>query len=241
MLGVVSYPDFSPHVIHRPAVTQRWEDVTLLHWRVAPSAVQARLPEGLIADTIDGSGWVSLVPFRMVDLTVPPVPPLPLIDDFPETNIRTYVDGPAGPGIWFASLDIPRLAGVPVARLGFGQPYVWARMGVAHREPEIRYWSSRRYPGPWGARCHVGVRIGDRREPDDLDRWLVNRWGAYSVIRGRLCFAPVVHDPWPLHDAEVTVLHDELGMAAGWPLDRIERVHHTPSSGPVAFDWPRAV
>jgi uncharacterized protein len=237
----MAHPDTSPHVIDRPAVTQVWEDVTMLHWRVPAAQVQERLPAGLVADTVDGSAWVSLVPFRMVGLTAPPIPPLPWIGTFPETNIRTYVQGAAGPGVWFASLDIPRLAGLPVARLGFGQPYTWARMGISRRGDEIRYRSVRRLPGPRGAVSHVGVRIGGRRQLDDLDRWLLNRWGAYSVIRGRLHHAPVVHGAWPVHDAEITVLHDDLGAAAGWPIGPIGRTHYAPLADDVGFAWPTPV
>lgn len=235
------HPRTSPHRFDRAALVQRWEDVTMVHARVTPQAVQDRLPDGLVADVVDGSAWVSLVPFRMVGLTAPPLPPVPLLSTFAETNIRTYVDGPAGPGIWFASLEIPHLAGLPIARLGFGQPYTWAQMRISRRGQAIRYRSTRRYPAPRGAVSHVGVRVGPPRRPDDLDRWLTNRWGAYSIIRGHLCHAPVVHDPWPLHDAQLEVLHDELGTAAGWPVDTPERVHFAPQAGGVAFDWPRRV
>lgn len=213
----------------------------MLHWRATPQAVQRILPEGLVADEHDGSAWVSLVPFVMRDLTAPPVPALPWIGTFAETNIRTYVDGPAGPGVWFCSLEVPRLAALPIARLGFGQPYTWSRMHVARRGPEIRYWSRRRLPGPAGARSHVGLRIGERITPDALDAFLINRWGAYSTIRGALHHARVVHDPWPLRTGRVTVLHDELGAAAGLPIGPSERVHHAEEAAAVAFDRPRRV
>ncbi len=211
----------------------------MLHWRVTPAVVDALLPPGLRADTFDGSAWASLVPFRMVALTAPPIPPLPYFGTFPETNIRTYVTGPAGPAVWFLSLDITRLVGVPVARIGFGQPYIWARMAIDRRGDEIRYWCRRRLPGPRGARSHVGVRIGSPVVPDALDAFLTNRWAAYSLIRNQLHHAAVVHDPWPLHQAEVTVLQDQLGAAAGLPISRIERAHYAPSATGVGFAPPR--
>ncbi len=232
------HPERSPHRIDRPVVTQRWEDVSMLHWRVAPPVVDALLPPGLRADTVDGSAWASLVPFRMAALTAPPIPPLPYMGTFPETNIRTYVVGPDGPAVWFLSLDITRLMGVPVARIGFGQPYIWSRMAIDRRGEEIRYWCRRRFPGPNGARSHVGVRIGGPVAADPLDAFLTNRWAAYSVIRGRLHHAAVVHDPWPLHRAEVTLLHDELGAAGGLSIGRIERVHYAASATGVVFAAP---
>ncbi|MEE8602680.1 YqjF family protein [Euzebya tangerina] len=240
----VRYPDASPHVIGQPAVTQVWEDITMLHWRVDPGHLQTLLPDGVVPDIADGSAWASLVPFRMTRLTAPPLPPLPYVGRFCETNIRTYVDGPDGPAVWFFSLDIPVLAGLPVARLVFGQPYTWSRMGMRRRGEEIRYICRRRYPTAEHGdvprpRSRVGVRLGSALDLDDVDRFLLNRWGAYSVIRGRLHHAPVAHDPWPVRAATITVLDDQLAAAAGVPISTVERVHYASAARGVSFDWPQ--
>jgi uncharacterized protein YqjF (DUF2071 family) len=177
----------------------------------------------------------------MAGLTPLPLPPVPVLTAFPEINVRTYVHGSAGPGIWFASLDIPRLIGVPFPRVAFGQPYAWARARISRRGAEVRWWSRRRLPGPRGATMRLGLAVDGARHLDDLDRWLVNRWGVYSIIAGRLCWTPVAHTPWPLRDATVTVLQDDLGAAAGWPLGTVERLHHADLVQNVRIGLPRPV
>lgn len=231
-------PDISPHRIERPVVTQRWEEVTMLHWRVAADALQARLPQGVAVDTADGSAWVSLVPFRIADATVAPLPPPPL-STFPETNVRTYVTGAHGPGIWFFSLDVPRLLVPPLARLSIGEPYNWSRMRLSRRDAEVQYLTRRRLPPSRGATSRLRVRIGAPSADDDLDRWLTNRWGAYSQTPLGLTYIPVRHQPWRRHDVEILELHDELGAAVGLPVGAIERAHYSAAAEDVRFTWPR--
>ncbi len=227
----------------RPVMLQRWADVTYLHWPVEVAEVAALLPPGLAVDTIDGRAWVGLVPFVMQDLRPPRTPVLPWLSTFAETNVRTYVTGPRGPGVWFCSLDAARLGGVLVALTGYGLPYRWARMHVARRGDELRFWSRRRWPGPWGARAHVGVRIGARiAEPDALDAFHTNRWGLYTTLRGgRLGYAPVDHGPWALRDARVTALAEDVVDAAGLSVAGAPpRVRYSPGVD-VRIGLPRPV
>ena len=62
---------------------------------------------GLAPDCFDGSAWVSLVTFQMRSLRITHVPTIPTTHNFAEVNVRTYVNGPDGPGVWFCSLDAP--------------------------------------------------------------------------------------------------------------------------------------
>ena len=97
-------PSICPEAVTEPWYHQRWDSLTFLHWEVEPSAIQRLLPKSLVVDTLDGAACVGLVPFEMqnVEVRVPalPGPPrtvgVPGSQRFPETNVRTYVIGPAG-------------------------------------------------------------------------------------------------------------------------------------------------
>src|SRR5215475_2064168 len=108
---------------------QRWHEISFFHWSCEPSLLRARVPEHLQLDTHDGKAWISLTPFFLKGLR-PPLLPERVGMDFPETNLRTYVIGPEGPGIWFFSLDAGKLLPVAGARASFGLPYYWADMHV---------------------------------------------------------------------------------------------------------------
>lgn len=199
-----------------------WHLLTYLHWRVDPAEVARHLPAGLEPDVTDGSAWVGLIPFDMRGIRPPGVPDLiPYLGSFPETNVRTYVTGPDGRrGVYFHSLEASRLGAVAVAQLGYRLPYQWARMRIEPLRGGLRYTSRRRWPGPRGVASRVDVAIGRplaRDEVTELDDFLSARWRLYVPLGRRLARAEVAHPPWPLHEARVLHLDDELLAAAGYP------------------------
>lgn len=207
-----------PQLRGRPIMTQRWEDVAFLHWRVDASRVAPLLPPGTTPDVHDGATWVGLIPFRMVDAGVGRGPAVPWLGTFAETNVRLYArDATGRPGVVFRSLDASRLAVVAGARLAFGLPYHWARMRVARAGPDIAYTTTRRLTGR--ARSTVVVRPEPSRPvtDDPLATFLTARWGLHSRWAGRSLHVPNSHEAWPLHAAGLVHLQDELVAAAGLP------------------------
>jgi uncharacterized protein len=221
----------------RAVMVQGWCRIAFLHWRCDPARLAPRLPPGLRADVFDGSAWIGLTPFRLEGLRPPGLPALPWLSTFPETNLRTYVSGPAGPGIWFFSLDAARAAAVVGARLAYGLPYHWATMRVAADGRRVRYTSARA-----GARAAIKVEPGARiPQPDARERFLVERYRLYTVRRGELAAAPVAHPPWPLHRATLLALTETLREAAGLPHgDAPTCVHYSPGVR-ARVGWPRRI
>jgi uncharacterized protein YqjF (DUF2071 family) len=223
-------------------MTQQWLDLTAIHWRMSPEAIRAKLPPGLEPDTFDASGWVGLIPFQMARIAAAFTPPIPYFGTFPETNIRTYVTGADGPGIWFNSLDISRLLPVLMARATYRLPYIWAGMSILKDGPRLTYRARRRWPGPRGTTSVATVEIADRiAEPSQLDHFLSARWGLYTMLGKRLAFARVEHEPWPLYGATVAHLDDGYLEAAGYPKGGDpDHVSYSPGVS-VAIERPRFV
>ncbi|HEV2888095.1 MAG TPA: DUF2071 domain-containing protein [Jatrophihabitans sp.] len=202
----------------RPPVVfdQWWCDVCFLHWPVEPAAIAHLFPAGCRPDVVEGRSYVGLVPFQLRRASIGRIGAVPYFGSFAETNIRLYsVDDAGRHGVVFRSLETERLAILPVARLLFGVPYTWARMRVA-RLPggSWRYESRRRWPQP-GLTSTVTVRVGEPVEPTTLEQWLTARWGLHARIGGRTRWVPNSHGPWPLYEAEVLDLRDDLLAAAG--------------------------
>jgi uncharacterized protein len=213
-----------------PIMIHHWRHFTFLHWRYQPDLIQSLLPPGLRVETFNGTAWVGVLPFRMEGVRVPRLTALPWLSTFPETNVRTYVRGPDGrTGIWFLSLDAARLPVVAAARVGYGLPYYWSDMSVDGTDTMQVYRSRRRWPGPDGARCDATVRIGPplaATEPGPLDHFLTARYRLYSSLAGQLIAANAEHAPWPLHQAQVTHLNQNLLQAAHLPAPDHEPVAH---------------
>ncbi len=242
----------------------RWEELTMLHWRYPAAEVQALLPEGLTVETFDGSAWVGLVPFQM-RVDVPFMPEMRRILHFPETNVRTYVQGRSGePGVYFFSLEASALISVVTARVSYQVPYFWADMSIDRSSDSsvdrpaddpvdgvdsgsqvgrrLRYESSRYWPKPRGAHSLVEVTVGEPFAPGeatDLDRFLTARWALYGDLGRWITYATMFHEPWPLHHATVTAWDDELVAAAGLKQPTTEPLVHYSPEVSVRCGWPR--
>jgi len=221
-----------------------WDELTFLHWRFDPEAVQRLLPRGLTVETMDGSAWVGLVPF-FLRVGLPGVPSVPWLSRFAETNVRTYVRSRDGTrGIWFFSLDAARLGAVVVARSTYRLPYFWSDMSIERSSSTISYRCRRRWPRPRRVRSEVAVEIGDPFAADELtelDHFLTARWALFSAPRSGLRHALAAHEPWPLHRARVVGLHDELVSAAGLPQPTDEPIVHYSPTVRVRIGWPTKV
>jgi len=188
---------------------QRWHEISFFHWSCEPGVLQGRLPAGLQLDRFDGKAWISLTPFLLTGLR-PPLFPAALSFDFPEMNLRTYVVGPAGPGIWFFSLDAGRLFAVVGARATYGLPYFSARMAVNIGATENLYWSRRAS----GAKATIRIaKEGRITEQSPLDVFLTARFRLYSKYAGRLITAEVAHPPWVLNRIRVLEFEETVRRA----------------------------
>lgn len=238
------YPAACPHPVRFEVMRMWWRNLAFLHWPFEPAVVQSLLPPGLHVDTWEGAAWVGLVPFDM-EVQLPGGIPIPREGRFPETNVRTYVRGPDGePGVWFCSLEAGRLAATATARLTYGLPYYWASMSIAHAGPIWTYTSRRRWPGRRGAKSDTSVEVGEPfpvSEHSPFERYLTARWGLYSTWRGRLMYAPVSHDPWPLQRATLLQLDDELMVEAGFVPPREAPIVHWTVGTEVRIGRPRVV
>jgi uncharacterized protein YqjF (DUF2071 family) len=211
-----------PHPIARPFMRQRWQDVAFAHWPVPAELVADLLPSPLTPDRHAGSAWVSLVTFQMQSLRITHLPAIPTTSDFAEVNVRTYVNGPDGPGVWFCSLDAESILPVLVARTLYGLPYCVADIGSdagAHRNT----WSiARRWPDH--ATGRLAVEPLDGPADDDLAAFLTARWRLYAGTRVTRV-ARIHHEPWPLRHARVLDCDTGLVRAAGFAVDGAPVAH----------------
>ncbi|MEU0273684.1 DUF2071 domain-containing protein [Streptomyces sp. NPDC006307] len=223
--------------VRLPMLRCSWVTQCFIHWPYPPETVRRLLPHGLEVDECAGAAWVSLTPFVMADLRPHPLPAVPGLPRFPETNLRTYVRRPGGRrGLWFFSLDVTNPL-MPAAQ-AVGVPYRLARLHVAQEGDRLEY---------TGTRCRadvsyrLAVRCGERiTQPTDLDIWLTSRWRAYTRRLGTLWEVPVEHEPWPLAGAAIESLAENLRDAAGLPPCEAEPlVHYSPGVRDVRLGFAR--
>lgn len=206
--------------VRAPVFVQTWAPSVFLHWPIDTADARRLLPAGCEPDTYDGTTYVGLVPLVIRRVRVFNGPPIPYLSTFTEINVRLYsVDADGRRGIVFRSLDAERLVPVLTAQSTYRLPYKWSSMSYQDTGDEHTWTSVRRWPAPVGARARIKVRVGERiADPGPLAVFLTARWYLHTTLpTGRTAYAAAEHDMWPLHEATVLDLEEELIAAAGLP------------------------
>jgi uncharacterized protein YqjF (DUF2071 family) len=208
----------APELLRAPVISQHWGGLAFAHWRVEPERVAPLLPPGTRPDVHDGSTWVGLIPFELSRSAFGPLPPVPWLGTFLETNVRLYsVDDLGRRGVVFRTLEAAKLLPVVTANVALGLPYRWASMSRRRLGGTVEYASRRHGPGPRPA-TRLAVRPTDEEVVDDpLAEFLTARWGMHVARGGTTRYWPNTHGAWPLRRAELMDLDDELVADSGLP------------------------
>ena len=184
-------------------MAQTWEELLFAHWPLPVEELRAHVPPELEVDTHEGAAYLAVSPFRITNLRLRGLPPVPVLSSFLEVNCRTYVShGGEKPGIWFFSLDASSRFAVEAAKRLYRLPYFLARMsGPPHfscvREGAVR-------PHEWDATYRPRGAVAPA-EPGTLEHFLAERYCLYAFDDSRLWRAEIHHPPWPLQDATAEV------------------------------------
>jgi uncharacterized protein YqjF (DUF2071 family) len=184
-------------------MAQTWEELLFAHWPLPVEELRAHLPPELEVDTHEGVAYLGITPFRLTNLRLRGLPPVPVLSSFLELNCRTYVShGGEKPGIWFFSLDASSRLGVEGGRRLYRLPYFQARMSGPPLFGCVRLGGER--PHEWQATYRP------RGSPapagaGTLEHFLAERYCLYTHDEGRLWRAEIHHPPWPLQDASAEI------------------------------------
>jgi uncharacterized protein len=200
-------------------MAQRWTDLLFAHWPVNAEILRTLVPASLPLDTFDNKGWISIAAFYLSHLRARWLPALPLISEFPELNVRTYVTLGGKPGVYFFSLDAGSAFAVAAARATYFLPYFRANMSIRAAADGTLHYRSRRTdsrgrPAELSARYRPTGPIS-RAKPGTLDHWLTERYCLYSVDHAaRVRRAEIHHYPWPLQPADADIDVNTMASAA---------------------------
>jgi uncharacterized protein YqjF (DUF2071 family) len=184
-------------------MAQTWEELLFAHWPLPVEELRAHVPPELELDTYDGVAYLGVTPFRITNLRLRGLPPVPRVSSFLELNCRTYVShGGEKPGIWFFSLDAASRLAVEAARRLYRLPYFQARMSGPPHYTCVRQGAARPHEfdavyRPAGAVAPAGAGT--------LEHFLAERYCLYTHDEGRLWRGEIHHLPWPLQDAEAEI------------------------------------
>jgi uncharacterized protein len=195
-------PSSVPKPRGRWIMSQKWKDLLFLSWPVEAARLRRFVPGGVQIDEIEGSAWLSIVPFWMEDAHFRGLPPFPYLSSFPEVNVRTYVSVGEHKAVWFLSLDTQSRINVFLARRAFHLPYIYAEVEM-HRGENIEFHSAR--PGGEAAVDVSYSPHGPETIPADgsLQHFLAERYSLMCASRsGDLYRGDIGHEPWRVQDVD---------------------------------------
>ena len=201
---------------------QRWNNLLFAHYPVSRRLLRELVPPPLTVEEHSGSGWISVTPFHLSHLRPRGIPSLPWVSEFPELNVRTYVNYGGKSGVYFFSLDAGSPLAVAAARLTYHLPYYNAAMAISNGSGgAIHYHSHRtdeRAPGAdFDAEYHAFGQP-ESAARGSLDEFLAERYCLYAVDDDAMYRAEIHHEPWPLERAEAEVKENTMAAASGIAL-----------------------
>lgn len=215
---------------------QEWNRVVLLHWKVPVSIIRTLVPEVLEIDTIGGDAWVSVVPFTMNRIRPRGLPAVPIVSDFDEVNLRTYVTDGKKNGVYFLSIQAQKVLSVMIAKGISGLPYEKAEIS---RSTDGDLDSYRLRNSAHGLKLDASYQIKDEIvAKTDLDRWLTERYCLYAGTSERLYRYEIHHREWPLRNIRVDQLNHNYRVGEELLSKRVpDLCHYSPGVQVVA--WKR--
>jgi uncharacterized protein len=186
-------------------MAQTCESLLFAHWQVPLERLRPHVPAALELETYEGAAYLAVTPFRVTNVRLRGLPPLPRLSTFQQLNCRTYVKHRGErPGIWFFSLDASSRFAVTAARRTYKLPYFHARMvGPPPHYRCARIGAERPHVFEGTARP-VGRTYN--AEPGSLEHFLTERYCLYATDEaGALHRAEIHHPPWPLQAAEAEI------------------------------------
>lgn len=230
----------------RPLFLADWQPVCFVHFAVPPRLLQREVPFPL--DLHEGKAFVSLVAFSLSNFRVPGLGRLGtlLLDPFLASrflNVRTYVRGPAGPGIFFLREYLSNALSVPLGRPVFGLPYQRGNLQY-ETEPERNGFRMKTFLEGSKFNLSAVPRAPGHlpAEEGSLTEFLLERYIAYTGERQRARFFRIWHQPWLQVECDLNI-DDPLPATFGpWHQDAtLVCAHVSPGVQDVWLGRPRQV
>lgn len=186
-------------------MTQKWNDLLFIHLPISKNVLEAKIPVGLELDMFKGTAWISIISFRISNMHLRKIPPLPFLHSFLEVNVRTYVRHNGIPGVYFFSLDANNLLAIFGARI-ISLPYFYAQMNMIKEKDTIYFETIRKesltvvFKG-----AYKPISKAYYPEPSSLNHWLLERYFLWFFKNKSLFQGAIHHKQWKIQDAEVMI------------------------------------
>ncbi len=210
---------------------QEWNNAIFLHWQVDPAELKKFLPQELEIDLFDGKPWVSLVAFTMEKIRPRFLPAIPLISNFDEVNIRTYIKSNNKTGVYFLSIEGGKKLSCVIAKGISGLPYRFSN--ISRTSNQYRS-ANHKFDDQLDLAFDIGPKLSVKTE---LDKWLTERYALFQDEGRRVYEFEIHHLEWPVHTLTLRKFHLRYRRFESLIQDLPDVSHY--SSGVKVMAWGR--
>lgn len=114
----------------KPFLTAYWHNLINITYAISPTLLTSYLPKGVTLATKDGKAFVSLVAFSFEETKVKGIK-IPFHVNFPEINLRFYVNYKGKVAVCFINEFVPKQCIALVANKLYNEPYIAYPMKVS--------------------------------------------------------------------------------------------------------------
>ncbi len=208
---------------------QEWNKAIFLHYQVDLVELQKYVTSELEIDLFEDKAWISIVAFSMERIRPRNLPAFPLISNFHEVNIRTYVKHLGKTGVYFLSIEAGKKISCEIARKVSKLPY---RFSKVERSKNVFQSEN----SSFNDRLHIQYSIANKiQQKTKLDEWLTERYALYQDSNNVINAFEIHHVEWPLYDVKIQHLDIEYPRFKNLLKDHPDRINY--SSGVKVLAW----
>ncbi len=193
----------------------QWGNLVMATWMVEPDLIREQLPPGCEPDCWEGKVPLSLVGVEFSEVEVKGAS-WPWHGRFAEVNLRTYTQGPQGPGVVFIKELVPKFFVALLARRVYGEPYekmkVQIEKHVRDGQSEMAYrWEAGERISRLSARA---AEVPRSVQKGTIEEFLLSRGRGYNSHRGGTTYE-ISHEPWSVRDVRRFAVDCSTGAPFG--------------------------
>ncbi len=175
-----------------------WQNLCLISYAVEPELLAKYMPEGLVADSLDGQAFVSLVAFDFMNTSVLGIK-WPGHINFPEINLRFYVRKGEDRGVVFLQELVSKFIVAQLARIIYNEPYRTCPLESSVRKENGKIEIEHRLKVA-GNKYRIAVCAHDQTFLPAIDSkehfFKEQRWGFGKNHSGKTTRYEVIHPHW---------------------------------------------
>lgn len=236
--------EFIDKVAHRPwskpnqpwIIYQEWNDVLFLHSRINPEILREQVPSTLDLEPFENDYWVSIVVFRLEKARPRFFPHIPLVSNFHEINVRTYVKKADKRGVFFLDIEAEKWISCKLANIFSDLNY---RKSTIKREKLDSCIQIRNSKSKKNFTLDLEYKITSPiYNKSTLDKNLTELYSVYVAQKsGNLIRFQVHHKEWDLYKTSNTRMNLDYTLEKiHIDSSRIELAHYSPGVQVIAWN-----